>query len=180
MIRKTASDYWVLDKSDNSWHRLGSKSTAGLMFAKLSPDGKKAAYLADMNPVKGAEPKWNLYVEEIKTENQVFSNLKAKAGSSLDLQMLSQAVAQSVLNDFPDKSLTLPLGDLLMIKFPESFKKVSDLEPGKAGQNWDKLDAVCNDVRKNRQDLKRILKTVRGLTFYEFPKDNPLDLRVPR
>ncbi len=67
MIRKTASDYWVLDKSDNSWHRLGSKSTAGLMFAKLSPDGTKAAYLADMSPVNGMEPKWNLYVEEIKT-----------------------------------------------------------------------------------------------------------------
>ena len=67
MIRKTASDYWVLDKSDNSWHQLGSKSTAGLMFAKFSPDGSKAAYLGDMNPVKGAEPKWNLYVEEIKT-----------------------------------------------------------------------------------------------------------------
>ncbi len=67
MIRKTASDYWVLDKSDNSWHRLGSKSTAGLMFAKLSPDGTKAAYLADMSPARGAEPKWNLYVVEIKT-----------------------------------------------------------------------------------------------------------------
>jgi dipeptidyl-peptidase-4 len=67
MIRKTASDYWVLDKSDNSWHRLGSKSTAGLMFAKFSPDGTKAAYLADMNPAKGVEPEWNLYVEEIKT-----------------------------------------------------------------------------------------------------------------
>ena len=26
MIRKTASDYWVLDKSDNSWHKLGGKS----------------------------------------------------------------------------------------------------------------------------------------------------------
>ena len=67
MIRKTASDYWVLDKPDNSWHKLGSKSTAGLMFAKFSPDGTKVAYLADMNPVKGAEPKWNLYVEEIKS-----------------------------------------------------------------------------------------------------------------
>ena len=39
MIRKTASDYWVLDKSDNSWHKLGGKSAAGLMFAKFSPDG---------------------------------------------------------------------------------------------------------------------------------------------
>ena len=69
MIRKTASDYWVLDKSDNSWHQLGSNSMAGLMFAKFSPDGSKAAYLADLNPVKGAEPKWNLYVEELKTGN---------------------------------------------------------------------------------------------------------------
>jgi hypothetical protein len=30
MIRKTASDYWVLDKSDNSWHQLGSKSLTRL------------------------------------------------------------------------------------------------------------------------------------------------------
>ena len=67
MIRKTASDYWVLDKNDNSWHRLGSKSSAGLMFAKFSPDGTRVAYLADMNPARGAAPKWNLYVEEIQS-----------------------------------------------------------------------------------------------------------------
>ena len=67
MIRKTASDYWVLDKSDNSWRQLGAKSTAGLMFAKFSPDGTRAAYLADLNPVKGADAKWNLYVEDVKT-----------------------------------------------------------------------------------------------------------------
>jgi dipeptidyl-peptidase-4 len=67
MIRKTASDYWVLDKSDNSWHKLGGKSTAGLMFAKFSPDGKSVAYLGDLNQVKGAEARWNLYVEEVKT-----------------------------------------------------------------------------------------------------------------
>jgi dipeptidyl-peptidase 4 len=59
MIRKTASDYWVLDKTANSWHRLGSKATDGLMFAKFSPDGARAAYLAG--------PKWNLFVEEIKS-----------------------------------------------------------------------------------------------------------------
>jgi dipeptidyl-peptidase 4 len=67
MIRKTASDYWVLDKTDNSWHKLGRKSTAGLMFAKFSPDGKSVAYLADLNQANGAEPRWNLYVEEVKT-----------------------------------------------------------------------------------------------------------------
>jgi dipeptidyl-peptidase-4 len=67
MIRKTASDYWMLDKTDNSWHKIGSKSTAGLMFAKFSPDGTRVAYLADLNPVKNVDPKWNLYVETIKT-----------------------------------------------------------------------------------------------------------------
>jgi dipeptidyl-peptidase-4 len=67
MIRKTASDYWVLDRSDNSWHKLGGKSAAGLMFAKFSPDGKSVAYLGDLNQPQGAGPRWNLYVEEVKT-----------------------------------------------------------------------------------------------------------------
>ena len=67
MIRKTASDYWVLDKQANSWHRLGIQSTGGLMFAKFSPSGAQVAYLADMKPVNGSAPRWNLYVEEIKT-----------------------------------------------------------------------------------------------------------------
>src|ERR1035438_9080098 len=67
MIRKTASDDWVLDKFDKSWHRLGGKSTAGLMFAKFSPDGKSVAYLGDLSQAQGAEPRWNLYVEEVKT-----------------------------------------------------------------------------------------------------------------
>jgi len=55
MIRKTANDYWVLDKADNSWHKLGGDSTAGLLYAKLSPDGTRAAYVRDDN----------LYVESI-------------------------------------------------------------------------------------------------------------------
>jgi dipeptidyl-peptidase-4 len=59
MIRKTASDYWVLDKSDNSWHKLGGKDTAGLLFAKFSPDGTRVAYLRG--------PNYNLYVEEVRT-----------------------------------------------------------------------------------------------------------------
>jgi dipeptidyl-peptidase-4 len=54
MIRKTASNYWVLGKSDNSWHQLGSKSAAGLMFAKFSPDGSKAAYLGDNESGQGS------------------------------------------------------------------------------------------------------------------------------
>ncbi len=61
MIRKTAYDYWVLDramgKSDNSWHKLAAQATAGVLYAKLSPDGSRAAYLRDNN----------LYVEEVRT-----------------------------------------------------------------------------------------------------------------
>jgi dipeptidyl-peptidase-4 len=60
MIRKTASDYWVLDKSDNSWHKLGGKSAGSLMFAKFSPDGARVAYLRE-------DPHWNLYVEDIRS-----------------------------------------------------------------------------------------------------------------
>jgi dipeptidyl-peptidase 4 len=58
MIRKTAFDYWVLDKTDSSWHKLGGeKATAGLLYAKLSPDGTRAAYVRDNN----------IYVETIRT-----------------------------------------------------------------------------------------------------------------
>jgi len=79
MIRKTASDYWVLDKTDNSWRKLGGKSavgkstvgkstvgksTPGLLFAKFSPDGNHVAYLLGGT---GDDPKYNLYVEEIRT-----------------------------------------------------------------------------------------------------------------
>lgn len=60
MIRKTASDYWVLDKTDNSWHKLGGKLSGGLMFAKFSPDGARVAYL-------GGDPNWNLYVEDVRS-----------------------------------------------------------------------------------------------------------------
>src|SRR5262249_52366875 len=55
MMRKTANDYWVLDKTVASWHKLGGKTNAGLVYAKLSPDGKRAAYVRDNN----------IYVENI-------------------------------------------------------------------------------------------------------------------
>ena len=67
MIRKTAADYWVFDKAENSWHKLGGKSTAGLLFAKFSPDGKRVAYLGDPSGAPGASAKYNLYVEGIAT-----------------------------------------------------------------------------------------------------------------
>jgi len=49
-------DYWVLTLATRSLHQLGKgKSTSSLMFAKLSPDGKKAAYVSQQN----------LYVEDL-------------------------------------------------------------------------------------------------------------------
>jgi dipeptidyl-peptidase-4 len=49
MIRKTALDYWVLDRTDNSWHKLGGSAAGGLLYAKLSPDGTRAAYVRENN-----------------------------------------------------------------------------------------------------------------------------------
>ena len=43
MIRKTASDYWVLDKAWGKWRQLGAKAKGGLMLAKFSPDGSRVA-----------------------------------------------------------------------------------------------------------------------------------------
>ena len=57
MIRKTANDYWVLDKTDNTWFKLGGKSTTGLLHAKLSPDGTRGAYVRENN----------IYVEDIRS-----------------------------------------------------------------------------------------------------------------
>jgi dipeptidyl-peptidase-4 len=57
MIRKTASDYWILDRADHSWRKLGGGSATGLLYAKLSPDGTHAAYVRDDN----------LYVEDTRS-----------------------------------------------------------------------------------------------------------------
>jgi dipeptidyl-peptidase-4 len=57
MIRKTAYDYWVLDKVSGEWRKLGGALEGGLLYAKLSPDGSRAAY------VNGN----NLYVEDVRT-----------------------------------------------------------------------------------------------------------------
>jgi dipeptidyl-peptidase-4 len=56
MIRKTASDYWVLDRTSNTWRKLGGDAAKdGLLYATFSPDGSKVAYVRDCN----------LYVEDI-------------------------------------------------------------------------------------------------------------------
>ncbi|MCU0255528.1 MAG: DPP IV N-terminal domain-containing protein, partial [Vicinamibacterales bacterium] len=57
MIRKTAYGYWCLDRNTGEWRRLGTTLEGGLLYAKLSPDGTRAAYV-NAN---------NLYVEDLRT-----------------------------------------------------------------------------------------------------------------
>ncbi|WP_262919135.1 DPP IV N-terminal domain-containing protein [Niabella hibiscisoli] len=52
----TRGDYWVLDLTSGRLQQLGKgKPEASLMFAKLSPDNSKVAYVSD----------YNLYVEDL-------------------------------------------------------------------------------------------------------------------
>ena len=54
----TRGDYWVLDLSAHSLKQLGkSRPASSLMFAKISPDGTKAAYTSEHN----------VYVEDLAT-----------------------------------------------------------------------------------------------------------------
>lgn len=55
---KTRGDYWLLDTRTKSLRQLGKgRPAASLMFAKLSPDGTKAAYVSERN----------VYVEDLAT-----------------------------------------------------------------------------------------------------------------
>lgn len=59
--RDTRGDYWVLNLADKSLKQLGkNRPASSLMFAKISPDGKKAAYVSEHN----------IYTEDLAT-NQV-------------------------------------------------------------------------------------------------------------
>ena len=54
----TRGDYWLLDLTNNSLKQLGKgRPASSLMFAKISPDGKKAAYVSEHN----------LYLEDLAT-----------------------------------------------------------------------------------------------------------------
>lgn len=54
----TRGDYWVLDLAGNSLKQLGKgRPASSLMFAKFSPDGRKAAYVSERN----------IYVEDLVT-----------------------------------------------------------------------------------------------------------------
>ncbi len=54
----TRGDYWLVNKTNKTLTQIGKdKPSQSLMYAKLSPDGKKVAYVSDRN----------IYVEEIST-----------------------------------------------------------------------------------------------------------------
>jgi dipeptidyl-peptidase-4 len=56
----TRGDYWVLDLKDYSLKQLGkSRPESSLMFAKISPDGTKAAYVSE----------YNIYLEDLATQS---------------------------------------------------------------------------------------------------------------
>jgi dipeptidyl-peptidase 4 len=55
---ETRGDYWVYNFSDSSLKKLGNgRPSSSLMFAKISPDGTKAAYVSEHN----------LYLEDLST-----------------------------------------------------------------------------------------------------------------
>jgi dipeptidyl-peptidase-4 len=55
---KTRGDYWILDLRTNELKQLGKTlPEATLMFAKISPDGQKAAYVSNRN----------IYVEDLRS-----------------------------------------------------------------------------------------------------------------
>jgi dipeptidyl-peptidase-4 len=54
----TRGDYWLLDRKAGAWKQIGKGRPAqSLMFAKLSPDGTKVAFVSEKN----------LYVEDLAT-----------------------------------------------------------------------------------------------------------------
>ncbi len=54
----TRGDYWLLDLSDNNLTQIGKdRPESSLMFAKISPDGQKVAYVSEHN----------VYVDDLKT-----------------------------------------------------------------------------------------------------------------
>ncbi|RME01533.1 MAG: S9 family peptidase, partial [Bacteroidetes bacterium] len=56
--RNTRGDYWVLDLRSKELKQLGKdRPESSLMFAKISPDGTKAAYVSERN----------IYVEDLAT-----------------------------------------------------------------------------------------------------------------
>ncbi|MCW3105942.1 MAG: dipeptidyl peptidase [Segetibacter sp.] len=60
--RDTRGDYWVFNVNNNSLKQLGAgRPASSLMFAKISPDGAKAAYVSEHN----------IYMEDLATNKIV-------------------------------------------------------------------------------------------------------------
>lgn len=60
--RDTRGDYWVFDINNNTLKQLGkTRPASSLMFAKISPDGTKAAYVSEHN----------IYLEDLATNKIV-------------------------------------------------------------------------------------------------------------
>ena len=60
--RKTRGDYWVLDRASRELRKLGGDAKpATLMFAKLSPTGRHAAYVRERN----------IYVEDLQSHQTI-------------------------------------------------------------------------------------------------------------
>jgi dipeptidyl-peptidase 4 len=59
----TRGDYFVLDLKTNALHKLGGADAkpSSLMFAKISPDGQRAAYVRENN----------LYVQNLSADNKI-------------------------------------------------------------------------------------------------------------
>jgi dipeptidyl-peptidase-4 len=56
---ETRGDYWLLDLATNSLTKIGKdRKESSMMFAKLSPDGKKVAYVSEHN----------IFVEDVQTK----------------------------------------------------------------------------------------------------------------
>ncbi len=56
--RHTRGDYWLMNRTANTLRQIGSdRPSASLMFAKLSPDGKKVGYVSE----------GDVYVEDVLT-----------------------------------------------------------------------------------------------------------------
>ena len=49
LIRKTAGEYWVLDRNGAAARRVGGDQASDLLFAKFSPDGSQVAYVRGTN-----------------------------------------------------------------------------------------------------------------------------------
>jgi dienelactone hydrolase len=83
MIRKTAYEYWVLDKASGEWRKLGSTLEGGLLYAKLSPDCRWAFHGESRFDLPGQSDLVRLPDHAVVRVFQANTELKAKVGPML-------------------------------------------------------------------------------------------------